>query len=785
MLPLGIAWLAGVSLVLLLLPPPPDAELFAGLFGLAALCAWRMRGRHLAVVFLAGAVALSLGELRLQQRMSETAGRVDRVLTGVIDEFPRVSGGTCRFRFRVTEADGNGQALENVLVSWYGCHEPPRAGETFRFKVRLRAPRGLHNPGGFDFERWAFRENLNATGYVRDELPPRRLAGCESGPKLLCARSALVERLQSWLDGNPGTRFVVALTTGARHLLTDDDWETLRRTGTAHLFAISGLHVGVVAWFAWMLGTGIGRGLQRFFSGVQPRYPAVGCSFLAALTYAALAGFAISTLRSLAMITAVLVITQLRRRGGLGAALGAALLLVLVPDPFAVLSAGFWLSFGAVGLLAISVLTLREPVQAVPPSSRSTAGAWVRRLGVAQWRITLGLAPLVLAFFGEVSLIGAAANLVAIPLFSLIVVPGLLGGLLVTAVWPAAGVLVLTYGASLLAGVMTVLRDLAGMELAAWAAADFGLLPAVLAATGIAWLLAPRPIPARWAAPLLMLPAVLGLNRDALQSDFAVTVLDVGQGLSVLLQAPDYNLLYDAGPRYASSDAGDSVVVPALSALGVRRLHAMVISHGDNDHAGGAASVLAAHPEAELIAPALYDLPANRYRRCVAGAQWTAGGVRFRILNPLRDLKVSRNNNSCVLLVEAPGARVLLPGDLESSGEARVLEASLNGPFDLVVSPHHGSASSSSPSFVAVTQPRLVAHSADFFNRWGFPRDAVVARWAQAGARQWNTGANGAVRFEVRDGLPLAPVAEWRRDHARLWTYVSRAVHASETPPDR
>ena len=497
-----------------------------------------------------------------------------------------------------------------------------------------------------------------------------------------------------------------------------------------------------------------------------------------------LAGFAVSTLRSLAMITAVLVFTQLRRRGGFGAALGAALLVVLVPDPFAVLSAGFWLSFGAVALLAISVLNLREPVQAAAGPRSAAATVWARRLLTAQWRITLGLAPLVLAFFGEVSLIGAAANLVAIPMFSLLIVPGLLGALLLAWVWPIAGVFFLQCGASLIAGIMTILADLSGLELAAWTAPEFGLLAAILAAVGICWLLAPRPAPARWAAPLLLLPAVMGLNRDALQADIAVTVLDVGQGLSVLVQAPGYNLLYDAGPKYSSSDAGDSVVAPSLSALGVRRLHAVVISHGDNDHAGGAASVLATYPEAELIAPELYGLPANRFRRCVAGGQWTAGEVRFRVLSPQPGSRSSGNNSSCVLEVEAPGARVLLPGDLEASGEARLLKTSFRGPYDLVLSPHHGSASSSSAGFVDEARARLVAHASGFFNRWGFPRETVVARWGRAGAQQWNTGASGALRFEVRDGQHMKLVTEWRRDRARLWTYPAGAVIDSARPAD-
>ena len=784
MLRLGMAWLAGVCLAFLVLPPPPDPTLFAGLLAAAALCFLAIRGRLMGVLLLGAAVALLLAGTRLQQRMPDSAGRVDRIVTGVIDDFPRTGGGTCRFQIRVGDIADRGPRLERILVTWYECREPPRAGETWRFKLRVRAPRGLLNPGGFDFEKWAFREKLSATGYVRDELAPQRLAGCEAGPRLLCARAGLVERLRGRLEGNPGLPYVVALTTGARHLLADEDWEALRRTGTAHLFAISGLHVGVVAWFAWLAGSGLGRLVQRFRGGIRARHAAAGISFLAALSYAALAGFAVSTLRSLAMITAVLVFTQLRRYGGFGAALGAALLVVLVPDPFAVLSPGFWLSFGAVALLALSVLGLREPASGSGRQGASTASFQVRRLAVAQWRISLGLAPLVLVFFGEVSLIGAAINLIAIPLFSLLIVPGLLAGLLASVLWPAGGVFLLHHGAGLLAAVMSVLSQLSLLDLAAWAAPDFGFLPAVLAVAGIVWLLAPRPAPARWAAPLLLVPAVLGLDRNHDRTELAVTVLDVGQGLAVLVQAPEYNLLYDAGPRYSSTDAGDSVVLPALGALGVRRLHALVVSHGDNDHAGGAASVLSAHPEAELIAPAPYGLESDRYRRCVTGEQWTAGAVRFRALNPDPGGGSRGNDDSCVVVVEAPGVRVLLPGDLESAGESRLVDRALEGPFDLLLSPHHGSASSSTHRFVQAVRPRLVAHSAGFFNRWGFPRETVVARWAGAGARQWDTGASGALRFESGGGSPLELATEWRRDRARLWTYPPPAKDDSKWPGD-
>lgn len=782
MLRLGMAWLAGVCLAFLVLPPPPDSTLLAGLLAAAALCLWAMRGRLTGVVLLAAAVALLLAGMRLQQRMPDSAGRVDRVVTGIIEDFPRMASGTCRFRIRGGDSADPGPPLERILVTWYECREPPRAGETWRFKLRVRAPRGLFNPGGFDFEQWAFRENLSATGYVRDELPPQRLAGCEAGPRLLCARAGLVERLRSWLDGNPGLPYVIALTTGARHLLADGDWEALRRTGTAHLFAISGLHVGVVAWFAWLAGSGLGRIVQRLSGRIRARHAAAGISFSAALSYAALAGFAVSTLRSLAMITAVLVFTQMRRYGGFGAALGAALLVVLVPDPFAVLSPGFWLSFGAVALLALSVPGLRDPASGSGRKGTSTASSRVRRLAVAQWRISLGLAPLVLVFFGEVSLIGAAINLVAIPLFSLLIVPGLLSALLSAAAWPAGGVFLLHNGAVLLAGVMSLLSQLSTLDLAAWAPPDFGFLPAILAVAGVVWLLAPRPAPARWAAPLLLLPAVLGLDRNLEQSEFAVTVLDVGQGLAVLVQASEYNLLYDAGPRYSSSDAGDSVVLPAISSLGVRRLHALVVSHGDSDHAGGAASVLSAHPEAELIAPAPYGLESDRFRRCVTGEQWAVGEVRFRALNPDPGGGSRGNDDSCVLVVEAHGVRVLLPGDLESSGESRLVGRGLDGPFDLVLSPHHGSASSSSRRFVQAVRPRLVAHSTGFFNRWGFPRDTVVASWAREGARQWDTGASGALRFESRNGGPLELAAEWRRDRARLWTYPPPAENDSQSP---
>jgi competence protein ComEC len=228
-------------------------------------------------------------------------------------------------------------------------------------------------------------------------------------------------------------------------------------------------------------------------------------------------------------------------------------------------------------------------------------------------------------------------------------------------------------------------------------------------------------------------------------------VLDVGQGLAVLVETRGHRLLFDAGPTFSSGfDTGADIVLPALAAGGRRGLDMLLVSHADNDHAGGAPAIAAAFPDAVVLAGpdvAGADLVDMRSDVCALGQSWQWDGVRFAVLHPAPAFPARGNDSSCVLKVETEGGALLLTGDIEQRGEAALAGAALAA--DVVVVPHHGSATSSSPALVAATGARYAVVSAGWANRWGFPRADVRARWSAAGAAVVVTGDAGAIHVAL------------------------------------
>jgi competence protein ComEC len=255
-----------------------------------------------------------------------------------------------------------------------------------------------------------------------------------------------------------------------------------------------------------------------------------------------------------------------------------------------------------------------------------------------------------------------------------------------------------------------------------------------------------------------------------------LTVLDVGQGLATVVETRSHVMVFDAGPSYRSgADAGQLVVVPYLQSRGIHRVDALVASHDDDDHKGGASSVVAAlDVEQTIVGPSVRSLGpgaerAGAWVRCRAGRRWVWDGVSFEWLHPGAGPYERDNDSSCVLRVSSGEHRFLLTGDIEVAAEAEVLTTARLGPVEIVVAPHHGSRTSSSPAFVAATRPRWVVFSVGHRNRWGFPAPAVVARWERVGAHTLRTSASGAICFVAQPGKPLSDPGQWRIDRRRLW----------------
>ncbi len=694
--------------------------------------------------------AAVLAELRLSDRLDPALEGRDVVVTGVVAGLPQVFERGARFDFDVESPESG--VPQHIVLSWYGGNAaedrqevgPIHAGERWRFMVRLRRPHGSANPHGFDYEAWLLERGLRATGYVRQKGEHERLAQMVPRPGYWIERmrEAARERFHAALPERPYAGVLVALAIGDQRAIDPGEWQLFARTGVSHLMSISGLHVTMVAGLFALAVSWCWRRSARLVLLLPAQKAAAAAGFLAALAYCLISGFAVPAQRTLYMVGVVAVALWLGRTASASRVLAAALLLVLVLDPWAVLSPGFWLSFAAVALIFYV------------GTGRTAQAHWLVQWGRVQWAVTIGLAPLLLVLFRQVSLVSPIANAVAIPLVSLVITPLALAG----AVLPFDGLLEL--GHVLVEILMAMLEWLARLPSAVWHqhAPLAWTLP--IALIGIAWLLLPRGFPARWLGAVLALPLFAVVPAGPRSGDLWITVLDVGQGLSVLARTEKHTLLYDAGPAFnAFADSGNRVILPYLRGEGIDGLDALVISHDDNDHAGGAGSLLETIPVAMLWSSLSAGHPllgvTSWQAPCIAGREWTWDGVSFEFLHPGSETPASSpvraNNRSCVLRIEASGGRVLLTGDIERDAERELLKRTpelLRAEALLV--PHHGSATSSTPDFVKRVAPRYAVFTVGYRNRFGHPRADVLQRYREAGSELLRSDEAGAVqmRFE-------------------------------------
>ncbi len=744
----------------------PLAALPAWLWGVAALLAWCLFGARAALVVLAAGWTLCRADWLLATHYPAYMAGRDVLVTGSVCDFARTDTQAARF---VLDADA-GMPLDGMArrihLGWYDQAPEIRPGQRWQLLVRLRPPRGLANPGAFDFEQWLYTRQVSAVGYVRKSVLNRPLSPSSGHCLVAGPREMLARRIEAVLGSHAATGYVLGVVVGATNRLAESDWELLRRTGTTHLLAISGMNIVMVAAPFVLAGPLLGR-LLPILAGRPMAGPVAG--LVAAAAYSALSGFAIATVRALVMLGVATALATRRRRISGVDLLGSAALVMVVVDPAALVSVSFWLSFLAVAWLY--VLAGREPVRDHATRRPGRWHRWIRpgvALGHAQVVLGLGLAPLTLGWFQQLSLVAPLTNLLAVPVFTLAVMPlALVGSVLELAV-PGAGALFLHLAADVV-GLLLAFLNLAGAsDLAIWrppAAGWAELLLCAAAAVVLCWW---RPLPWRSCAVVLLVPLVFGVRHPPAQ--LTVTVMDVGQGLAVLVETPNHSLLYDAGPAFRLRDAGESVVLPVMRHAGTSRLDLLMLSHDDLDHRGGADAVLDAFPQAPLVAPLRPAVAAVAYLPCQAGLAWNWDGVWFRVISPARSgAWTSDNDGSCVLRVDAARASVLLPGDIEQSREAELQRRGLLQRVDLLLGPHHGSRTSSSAALVGSTQPRFVVFSAGHLNRWGFPAPEVTRRWEEAGACVLNTATSGALVFATDEDGELRLLRRQRADGAHLW----------------
>lgn len=718
------------------------------------------RPLRIPLMFLFGfAWALFRGQLILLEQLPEPLIKQDLEIEGVVIGLTEDKGRYQQFRFKIEHMELQGQIYPGpglVRLNWYKTQRVLRPGDRYRLTVRLKPPNGMMNPAGFDYEAWLFQQRIRATGYVRNKAPVVFL-GQDAGTvaRLHRLRSAAAERITRLSLPGDSQALIVALAIGERSEVSSEQWQVLRSTGTTHLLAISGLHIGLVAGLAFWLGRFVWSRSLRLMLAMPAQQAGAIFAIVIATLYAAMAGFSIPTQRALIMVLIMMWGWLSRRSYAPSTLLSYAALGVLVWDPLATLSAGFWLSFVAVATILLLL-----------PGQHRQGLLW--RWGRLQTGIFIGLMPLLLFWFQSVSLSAPLVNLLAIPWISLVVMPLLFAAMLLLMVSDVLAQLFLHLAQYSLDGLFWAMRWLvehSSLFIHLASPDSWGLM---FAGLGVIWLLLPQGIPSRWLGGIWLLPLFLPANDELGNGEARFTLLDVGQGLAAVIETRDHVMVFDTGPAYSAQfNTGETVVLPYLHQQGWSRLDLLLISHGDNDHIGGASSVINAMPIDRLLTsvPALL----SGSDACLAGQAWNWNQVNFELLHPGLSYKgrASENNRSCVLKVTTNHGSILLTGDIERAGEEYLLKtgtAKLTA--DYLVAPHHGSRSSSTEAFVRAIRSDYVLFPVGYLNRYHFPHQDVRQRFQ--GAAQYDTASHGALIVELSAGSDGVPVA-YRQKARRYW----------------
>lgn len=713
-----------------------------------------------AALVLGASLAAADARLRIDERLDASlAGSDLTVKAQVIDFVDRRQ--VARLLIRPLDRPDLPRRLR---VSWYDPDVVPGYGQCWELTLRLRLPRGYLNAGRFDYERWLFEQNLGATGYIRSG---RLLDDCRLPGVSVRLRLRLFERLVAALPDDNARAVLLATTLGARQWLTEEQWRAFSITGTGHLMAISGLHIALAA--------GLFFGVARVFMAVtgscaNHATTAGGAALFAAALYALVSGLAIPAKRSVLMLAIGLVTVLLRRRVDAWHTVGLAALFILSVNALDGFTTGFRLSFVAVVLLLLfshAQAAARNQSQGSPTRLLSAA----LQLGKLQIVLLFGMLPLVVADFGRIAWLSPLTNLIVVPVFNLLTMPAVLIGTLLD---NGVGDWLLLIGWRSAGWSLGIIDGAAGLPFATIDVPRLGF-PQVIA-LALAALLAALPVgwPGRKVACLGIVFVAVYRPADTPGGCMDLHVLDVGQGLSTLVRTHSHTLLYDAGPSFRSgNDTGKLVIAPYLREAGIDALDVLVISHGDNDHAGGAVSVTDAVPVSAILHGELTiderladGVPAAR---CSAGQFWLWDDVRFTVLHPFGSAYPEGNNASCVIQVSVGDRHVLLTGDIETAAERSLLSAEMLISSTIALVPHHGSMTSSSSAFVQALSPDLAIVSSGYLNRWDMPRSEVVERWSDSGARVINTAESGQIAVRLCTDRTRDTFARQRTDHRRFW----------------
>jgi len=712
----------------------------SGLLPRAALLAW----------FLLGfGWSLGYAHFLLPGALPEACLYTPIQVSARIHGIPEYDGHRARFDAELNVPEDSAcqvdKASLRARVSWYRTELVPRAGELWMFTVKLRQTRNYYNDGGFDYEAYLLGLGIRHSATVT--------TGIRTGEAVPGLRSRLASRIDQLLAERPAKGVVRALLIGERSGLSEEQKLDFLHSGTLHLMAISGLHIGMIAGLGYFLVSQSWRLIPGLLLLVPAPVAAAFGAVILATFYAYLAGFTLPTQRALIMLLVVMLGIISRRSSDSGAILGSALLVVQLIDPFSVNLPGFWLSFIAVGLLLFGV-------------SKNINASYIAQWSKAQLVLFVGLLPMSLLYFQGASLVAPIANVVAIHWVGLAVLPpAFIGVALDVSGFPLGGLL-LVFAANSMEWLMQLLHLLARIPLAWLGHGTQAGVFLILAGLGIILLIVPVGKPVRLLGIILLLPLLFGQRPTPAEGAFWFDMLDVGEGLAIVVRTKDHTLVYDAGPSFSSGfDTGQAVILPWISRQGVRQIDTMMISHGDNDHIGGAYSLLEGIPVSQVLSsvPERFESASE----CRGGSRWEWNEVQFEILHPPEPWPFDGNNRSCVLRVSNSSHSVLITGDIESMAEFRLRKAIPELEADVLVVPHHGSRTSSSEAFIRAVAPRYALVSTGFRNRFGFPRPDITKRYENLDVPVLNTAEEGGIRIQFPEdrhgGIPVGYLDEHRR----------------------
>jgi competence protein ComEC len=710
--------------------------------------------------FLGFAYCSLWANVYLSNRMTLDKSGITGYATVQVIDLPKYDVDQWQFQGRIIQSDDFPELVsQKIKLSWYRTKQHISSGDIWKLQLKLSIPNGVQNPGGFDSEQRALQQNWVAQGYVKNQT------------EYLGYRYT-IDRFRSYLSKqieialpNEKARFIQALALGDTRAISDQDWEILRRTGITHLIAISGFHVGIVALFAVYCS----RVLYKLFPRIGLAIPwPVACAWVSILSssmYTAMAGFAIPTVRTSLMIAFFMLAKILYRNISTIHAVAMSMVFILLWDPFAILSAGFWLSFSGV-LLLIGFMPNTNYVDRLMGFIR------------AQWVVSLGLLPLCIGFFSQTTVIGPFVNMIAIPWISLIVVPLALLGVLFSWV-PVVASFFWQCAYQCMQWFWMILEYLQQVQWASISIAEPSLLITALAVLGVCLCLLPKPYPGKYLGIFLLFPLLFQAPEKIPYNSIRIAVVDVGQGLSVLVRTKNHQLLYDTGAGNANGfSRGTSTLAPALNALQIKYLDKVIISHGDNDHYGGLDGLKKSIKIGQIEASS--ESLQEQFKECKQGDSWVWDGVRFSYLWPDHEISSKKNDRSCVLRIEADGKSVLLTGDISKNSEYPLIEKyGKKIQSDILVVPHHGSKTSSSIEFLNVVKPKIAIVSNGFQNRFKHPNSKVVERYQYIGANIVNTADMGWIELQ---SLPSG--WQWKHreriDKKKFWHRPSHLASSTE-----